>query len=203
MSDTTCICSTTCCQPLREAVSWNSIKSCACKFPICQPLREAVSWNLGPTLSFCPLVVSLFVRLWVEMKQTWTPDQLLLVSLFVRLWVEISKQLCKLYWNNVSLFVRLWVEIFSLSHIIQNIFVSLFVRLWVEILMFGYSAPAHVSASSWGCELKYPSAVCGQPGDSVSLFVRLWVEICSSYLSEDLPCCQPLREAVSWNVFWW
>ena len=55
-------------QPLREAVSWNFCKSCFHGSPSCQPLREAVSWNavMGLTL-FAEYIVSLFVRLWVEM----------------------------------------------------------------------------------------------------------------------------------------
>ena len=56
--------------------------------------------------------------------------------------------------------------------------VSLFVRLWVEISAITASAPWTVSASSWGCELKYLYTLD-------TLF--LWR--------------QPLREAVSWNIY--
>ena len=35
-----------------------------------QPLREAVSWNNGTQINQSPTIVSLFVRLWVEMLQT-------------------------------------------------------------------------------------------------------------------------------------
>ena len=56
--------------------------------------------------------------------------------------------------------------------------VSLFVRLWVEILT------SVKQDFSW----------------IVSLFVRLWVEICHSTHQKQDITCQPLREAVSWNV---
>ena len=54
-----------------------------------QPLREAVSWNVSELSVMPQSLVSLFVRLWVEMlpkMRAYKPDS---VSLFVRLWVEI------------------------------------------------------------------------------------------------------------------
>ena len=61
-------CSGGCSQPLREAVSWNVFHRTVFPFNCRQPLREAVSWNavMGLTL-FAEYIVSLFVRLWVEM----------------------------------------------------------------------------------------------------------------------------------------
>ena len=55
-------------QPLREAVSWN-VNSflLLCDF-LCQPLREAVSWNATICKILVASSVSLFVRLWVEIK---------------------------------------------------------------------------------------------------------------------------------------
>ena len=122
-------------QPLREAVSWNEITECyESKYGTCQPLREAVSWN-SFFRHFCDncSVVSLFVRLWVEIvlsmenvfycnrqplreavswNKYWSWNVLLrTVSLFVRLWVEIFHNRLVLSMENVSLFVRLWVEI--------------------------------------------------------------------------------------------
>ena len=80
-----------------------------------------------------------------------------------------------------------------------------------------------LSASSWGCELKYYNKLeggvpIGQPlreavswndtqgslSDrpcSVSLFVRLWVEITKRRKSKKEVSRQPLREAVSWNGY--
>ena len=88
----------------------------------------------------------------------------------------------------------------SLGRTIGSLFVSLLVRLWVEISYDMFESPDRLSASSWGCELKYlvstyknkrnlPSASswgCELKYVSshnriryrtVSLLVRLWVEI--------------------------
>ena len=142
-----------------------------------QPLREAVSWNIKDVVSGAWEIVSLFVRLWVEMFFPCTVKELLSVSLFVRLWVEITPDEEKLFrlrsasswgcelkykevsliWpiHTVSLFVRLWVEMLDElgGPKIRN--VSLFVRLWVEMEMNSYVKPRIF----------------------VSLFVRLWVEM--------------------------
>ena len=59
-------------QPLREAVSWNTIISQIVTGMICQPLREAVSWNEEYNKQRKEQsIVSLFVRLWVEMLRSW------------------------------------------------------------------------------------------------------------------------------------
>ena len=99
--------------------------------------------------------------------------------------------------------------------------VSLLVRLWVEIWITLQKSCTMMSASSWGCELKYKSnnaaiiiamsasswgcelkwhwrsvrkAADGQPPrEAVS-----WNSI--YYESIWCRCCQPPREAVSWNV---
>ena len=56
-------------QPLREAVSWNTDCPIYPWVSVRQPLREAVSWNY---LCFSTKqyfeIVSLFVRLWVEIR---------------------------------------------------------------------------------------------------------------------------------------
>ena len=62
--------------------------------------------------------------------------------------------------------------------------------LWIQIL----------SASSWGCELKCHCCIFLSFRSHVSLFVRLWVEISSQLSQKVSEACQPLREAVSWNV---
>ena len=77
--------------------------------------------------------------------------------------------------------------------------VSLFVRLWVEIPLNRKMASVASSASSWGCELKSYKQL-GIPDWGVSLFVRLWVEITVEKFSMSDIRCQPLREAVSWNI---
>ena len=73
-------------------------------------------------------------------------------------------------------------------------------RLWVEMQQ---KQPDHwysLSASSWGCELKYKIHRCIRHATAVSLFVRLWVEILSDSEIPRGQVSQPLREAVSWNI---
>ena len=56
-----------------------------------------------------------------------------------------------------------------------------------------------LSASSWGCELKFRKQCYHTQSYTVSLFVRLWVEIKRFLIFSPTVGCQPLREAVSWN----
>ena len=165
------------CQPLREAVSWNCPLLYLYRlYSRCQPLREAVSWNPNLFIIQIRIVVSLFVRLWVEIRHLRKHDEIPKVSLFVRLWVEIGTMMQLLRIVFVSLFVRLWVEMLTIHHIIcirlcqplreavswnatktcigKKGKVSLFVRLWVEMLHSCYLPRRSPSASSWGCELK-------------------------------------------------
>ena len=187
-------------QPLREAVSWN-IKMGLYKLAAHrQPLREAVSWNEEYNKQRKEQsIVSLFVRLWVEMAWimsiflcvscqplreavSWNATILrisvsLYVSLFVRLWVEMCISGIQSNTPCVSLFVRLWVEIMAVRYSRDTGLVSLFVRLWVEMHWLRWSPRMLLrqplrEAVSWN-----------NPGSSV--FGRT--------------CCQPLREAVSWN----
>ena len=122
---------------------------------MCQPLREAVSWSLH-----------------ILLKANWKP-----VSLFVRLWVEIILSAILQLVRIVSLFVRLCVEIWTLPGVFHGVSVSLFVRLWVEMSSERLTSSFLLSASSWGCELKYHCHYDILISSSVSLFVRLWVEI--------------------------
>ena len=57
-----------------------------------QPLREAVSWNDREQALADIDAVSLFVRLWVEIKDEDNQQYYQCVSLFVRLWVEMLLQ---------------------------------------------------------------------------------------------------------------
>ena len=182
-------------------MSWNSCGGCICN----HCAKSASSW--GCELKF-PLstsiaglgVVSLFVRLWVEISKCFIELLNLVVSLFVRLWVEIWDSIpsscyltsasswgCELkYWFllsrvrvlNVSLFVRLWVEITTLMRFLKRDIVSLFVRLWVEILkvlsmwIMRRRQPLR-EAVSWNRIWTKVQLHLGR----VSLFVRLWVEM--------------------------
>ena len=145
------------------------------------------------------IAVSLLVRLWVEislsivpkpefssaslwgceLKYHWDvpPMYKYIVSLLVRLWVEIIQRNVRLCRNFVSLLVRLWVEIWKKYGDTQPTVVSLLVRLWVEMSAPHGHTGKSLSASLWGCELKFNSMLCvvsGEPG-------------------------QPPCEAVSWN----
>ena len=217
-------------QPLREAVSWNiniSFFSHYDTVSLFVRLWVEISFGLYATLN---TTVSLFVRLWVEISVSFPRSFACSVSLFVRLWVEMLSLHPAPARASVSLFVRLWVEIglcqgfrllvysqplreavsWNINHIIMgcDIFVSLFVRLWVEIHLPVLRQILYLSASSWGCELKYlliflfflhtlsaSSWGCELKWIqhlgtililSVSLFVRLWVEISIS-CSTDTP----------------
>ena len=160
-----------------------------------------MSWNIKyQLLLFNHLDVSLFVRLWVEIIASPKENVALPVSLFVRLWVEISGQF-QIFSNwLVSLFVRLWVEICWISRSLVWKQVSLFVRLWVEMKTQWYGRSKVVSASSWGCELKYYVLI---PPVLQSASASSWgCELkCVSCLRRTICTRQPLREAVSWNVF--
>ena len=169
-----------CCQPLREAVSWNARISCCMNFSDpCQPLREAVSWNASAMIMVCiascqPLREAV----------SWNSSENMSVS-------DASRQPFReaVSWNINITCVSIcnfesassWgCELKYIKPVIQPklIDVSLFVRLWVEMYILG----------------TYPSPV------KVSLFVRLWVEIwhATPYtLRQDR---QSLREAVSWNT---
>ena len=123
------------CQPPREAVSWNeqalgnegrkptSASSWGCELKYAyesrqtwrssQPPREAVSWNDVAGSYVVGIVVSLLVRLWVEMSRISCRQHKEIVSLLVRLWVEISSRFFPVTIVKVSLLVRLWVEIWN------------------------------------------------------------------------------------------
>ena len=143
-----------------------------------QPLREAVSWNNLLNYTAFHFVVSLFVRLWVE------------IVLMVRLKTAKNRQPLReaVSWNTiswiracflvVSLFVRLWVEMLSeLATIIASDRQPLREAVsWNECAAAFWDG-TEPSASSWGCELKYDGILESYKRILVSLFVRLWVEI--------------------------
>ena len=168
------------CQPPCEAVSWNLVAYCIiprdvpsaslwgcelkCKVRghtyrtgIRQPPCEAVSWNeYTDHKANIVEVVSLLVRLWVEIHQvncqgvmgsgqppceavSWNNictehSTCICVSLFVRLWVEMCVALELPLLSPVSLLERLWVEIACISA------GYLLVKLWIKcIKLFSFS----------------------------------------------------------------
>ena len=77
-------------------------------------------------------------------------------------------------------------------------YVSLLVRLWVEIINQSRLMSWKLSASLWGCELKWQLCKSHRTALFVSLLVRLWVEI-QLWMYWKRSLCQPPCEAVSWN----
>ena len=163
---------------------------------------------IPPRFTAVSSFVSLFVRLWVEIKsrkeQKPHPGRQPLREAVS--WNN-SANIIRIYrfrqplreavsWNTatfistdghyVSLFVRLWVEIIILMLFLKRGIVSLFVRLWVEIPLPRAIEVCTLSASSWGCELKYLRRIKHGKTYCVSLFVRLWVEIFSRQIMNDL-----------------
>ena len=174
------------CLKLPSASSWGcELKSDRLIRHVChlrQPLREAVSWNPSyPSMPRNRLHVSLFVRLWVEILRFRTAIPWAVVSLFVRLWVEIVNYVKKtkhvprqplreaVSWNKLlKVFCQFlcgqplreavsWNNPYA--ELLAQDKVSLFVRLWVEMLTYVVSMLRMLSASSWGCELKYQPCI--------------------------------------------
>ena len=194
------------CLKLPSASSWGCELKCTTEDGMMhwksQPLREAVSWNNdGKIIGAFAVVVSLFVRLWVEIHSC-------------SIWR--SRKSCQplreaVSWNSQNPFnIRVngrqplreavsWNEWYRA--VLNQIIVSLFVRLWVEMrCQRSGNTPDSSSASSWGCELKYdktyehPKRIRQPLREAVSWNVCDCIKIIRKE-------CQPLREAVSWNVF--
>ena len=166
------------CQPLREAVSWNVHVKGHSGDEYSQPLREAVSWNSNPSRE-----VAAQARQPLREAVSWNDMEHVLKGGFK------SQPLREaVSWNYCSTIVNSRIGSQPLREAVSwNVInaerrsgcaVSLFVRLWVEI---------------------DPKDKAYKEG-YVSLFVRLWVEIWWSIGSDADELCQPLREAVSWNV---
>ena len=141
--------------PLREDVSWNVNATTVFPFASSHPLREDVSWNVYGLMPYYPVVVILFVRMWVEISN-------LCHSIANRFGHPLREDVS---WNNYIGPSDKWDE------------VILFVRMWVEILRSQQERHEDVSSSSWGCELKYTLSLRFFMTSLVILFVRMWVEI--------------------------
>ena len=192
------------CLKLPSASSWGC--ELKCKKPVLRetPLGVSLFVRLWvEMLQICHLdmdvSVSLFVRLWVEIKLA---DWLIGRESSASSWgCELKLQsgnssTCNpgqplreaVSWNDtihnyidydtVSLFVRLWVEI----HLARPQWKSESRQPLREAVSWNNGGKIQyvrypMSASSWGCELKYPGSVLGE-----------------------LEAGQPLRKAVSWNM---
>ena len=165
---------------------------------------------------YCFSIVSLFVRLWVEILTHYHKKHSPIVSLFVRLWVEIHT--LTVFWKAFSCQPLREAVSWNVEKLngmsegqsqplreavswnvwncitITDDTVSLFVRLWVEIQISGRQWCRIRSASSWGCELKWPDIVPVFWRILVSLFVRLWVEILKQKLKSHMR-----QSASSWG----
>ena len=114
------------CRPLGRNWGWQG-----------QPPCEAVSWNRIKKSVKSSYVVSLLVRLWVEITTPFPSNipgsrqpPCEAVS-----WNALGN--CQIYTDMVSLLVRLWVEILSRTARALMYLVSLLVRLWVEMTQSG------------------------------------------------------------------
>ena len=96
--------------------------------------------------------------------------------------------------------MRLWVEINCSCGIFFSLRVSLFVRLWVEIRELQRPESVFLSASSWGCELKSPRGPCGPTGPWSASSWGCELKYIMNEKKKYCKHCQPLREAVSWNM---
>ena len=208
-----------------SASSWGCELKCGyiCLFPrqLSQPLREAVSWNEINPVSVSECTVSLFVRLWVEIR-VHRITSILRHCQPLREAVSWNK---KKSMNNKNLNRQPLREAVSwnwFSRTFKSVSaVSLFVRLWVEIVPYLFFLCAWLSASSWGCELKcFENRRCichkGQPlreavsWNTYSSSIRYIFSLSASswgcelkyfsYNQRGLAIRQPLREAVSWNT---
>ena len=168
-----------------------------------QPLREAVSWNtMSPTVAirFCP--VSLFVRLWVEIsfrdtmpKQEHRQPLREAVSWNTCIFTDFSFALSQPLREAVS-----WNDT-DPTLVIGNLSQPLREAVSWNILQPCDRDHGHESASSWGCELKYEVLNHISPKDCQPL---------REAVSWNIPVApkanggigQPLREAVSWNKDW-
>ena len=187
-------------QPPREAVSWNIREAEKMSARISQPPREAVSWNdkinaldsnrrrsassWGCELKCCVIIndavwiVSLLVRLWVEMILWNRGDRMAIVSLLVRLWVEIAftvsipSTICRqppreaVSWNSIS----------DVDYPVSHRQPPREAVSW-NFHSRTFFSDFQLSASSWGCELK-----------------------CTGLVIQSINRSQPPREAVSWNL---
>ena len=122
-------------QPPCEAVSWNINSQCSTILIHGQPPCEAVSWNINSQCSTilihgqppCEAVSWNIIFVGIPCKY--------LVSLLVRLWVEIF---CFLSTKKGTQSASLWgceLKFWNFFQCFVNCKVSLLVRLWVEILV--------------------------------------------------------------------
>ena len=124
------------------------------------------------------MAVSLFVRLWVEMKR------LLLKVKMKR--TSASSWGCELKCNPGCTFRRTVQSASSWGCELKCVILPSRINVtW--------------SASSWGCELKCNREICMRISRFVSLFVRLWIEIKWQDETVETVLRQPLRETVRWN----
>ena len=231
-------------QPPCEAVSWNelicnsivwssSASLWGCELKWCtwcaagslhrQPPCEAVSWNTFVFIRRTHGVVSLLVRLWVEILMSrWKMPLIPSASLWgcelkwdlrVMVLTLLRQPPCEaVSWNSsrtgglasARQSASLWgCELKYLFYVnrFSRIPVSLLVRLWVEMKKKGdRSYQISSSASLWGCELKCKGLYQRINGiRSASLWgCELKYFYCSMYKIKDR---QPPCEAVSWNRY--
>ena len=194
------------CHGWRSASLWGCELKCR-PFPLipapfpCQPPCEAVSWNNTTEYSWMWSLWS--ASLWgCELKlhsSVWyLPRQV--VSLLVRLWVEIAQR--ERHQQNRKASASLWGCELKCDHGVRQLYHRQSASLWgceLKYQYLAYETWKKMSASLWGCELKCQFDCHIRSGIWVSLLVRLWVEMCLPPHWCPLQTCQPPCEAVSWN----
>ena len=189
------------CQPPCEAVSWNGFVQKRWYRPVASASLWGCELKFITLILIPPSIVSLLVRLWVEMKAYGYSN---IPKRSASLWG------CELKWYEGRADERV---------------TSTSASLWgceLKCRWCGHCTVRRRSASLWGCELKscvcvcVCVCVCGQPPCEavswntnfhelnldwllVSLLVRLWVEIVKISSVRVLGLSQPPCEAVSWN----
>ena len=188
--------------PLREGVDWNLIQFFWTLRVKSHPLREGVDWNIlercifssciaSPSTWGCGLkcntdasssvtaVVTLYVRVWIEMYSATAAAAYVAVTLYVRVWIEISDT-AMMPLLRARHPLREGVD-WNVSHYQSGktvYVVTLYVRVWIEI----------------------PTTQGSQTSARVTLYVRVWIEI-RHHVGTDWPQCgHPLREGVDWNL---
>ena len=78
------------CHPLREGVDWNKSTTITKNLFQRHPLREGVDWNLKQYSQLGKILVTLYVRVWIETTHTRIYKVSRKVTLYVRVWIETS-----------------------------------------------------------------------------------------------------------------
>ena len=165
----------------------------------CHPLYEDVNWNAVINPRCQPSWVILYMRMWIEIRNSDYEKNCQGVILYMRMWIEISILLHNLQppeshplyedvnWNAscnslllsaaVILYMRMWIEIRQFQIYISHQVVILYMRMWIEILPVvtaWYLSRVILYMRMW-IEIFHQS-IYTQP-ILVILYMRMWIEM--------------------------